>query len=77
MNSERTHGLDPRGNILFSHTIVIGGQVIGAWKRTLKKDVVVIEAKFIAPLKKVENKLFVAAAQRYAGFLDRTVVFEK
>ncbi len=68
------HGLDPRGNILFSHTIVVGGRVVGTWKRTLKKDAVVLETKLLAPLSEAVTQAVAAATARYGAFLELPVV---
>ncbi len=42
-NSSHVDKLDARSNPLFQHTIVINGQVAGTWKRTLKKDAVILD----------------------------------
>jgi hypothetical protein len=63
------HKLDPRGNILFSHTIVLDGRVAGTWKRTLKKSEVVLEAKLLAPLSDAETQAFTSAVERYGRFM--------
>ena len=65
--------LDARGNILFNHMMLIDGQIAGTWKRTLKKNTVVIEASPFTPLSEAETRAFVAAANRYGEFLDRSV----
>jgi hypothetical protein len=65
--------LDARGNILFNHMMVINGQIAGTWKRTLKKNTVVIEANPFTPLSKAETRAFVASANRYGAFLHRSV----
>jgi hypothetical protein len=56
--------------------IVIGGRVVGAWKRTLKKDKVIIETIPVTPLSVTEEKAISAAAQRYGAFLDMTIVLK-
>jgi hypothetical protein len=72
-DASRAHTLDPRGNILFSHTLVVNGQVVGAWKRTLKKRSAVITVNFVTPLSKAENRAIAAAADRYGAFLELPV----
>ena len=64
--------LDPRGGLL-ANTMVLGGQVIGNWKRTLKKNTVVIEANPFVPLSTAETRAFAAAANRYGAFLSMSV----
>jgi hypothetical protein len=59
----------PGGNGVFQPTIVINGRVLGTWKRTLKKNAVVITASPFKPLKKTEQNAFAAAAERYAQFI--------
>ena len=65
--------LDARGNILFNYMMVIDGQIAGTWKRTLKKNTVVIEANPFTPLSEAETRALVASANRYGEFLDRSV----
>ena len=59
---------------LLDHTIVIDGQVVGIWRRTLKKDAVVVELKPFASLTKAQSHAVAMAAQRYGAFLDLPVV---
>ena len=54
--------LDARSNPLFQHTLVINGQVGGTWKRTFKKDAVIIQLRPFAPLTKPETQTVSAAA---------------
>jgi hypothetical protein len=61
--------LDARGNVLFNHTILIDGRVRGTWKRTLKKDAVLIDALPFAPLDAAEAAAIEDAAARYGRFI--------
>ena len=63
---------DTRGNVL-NPTIVMDGRVVGTWKRTLKKDAVIITPNLFAPLNEAETRAFVASANRYGTFLDLPV----
>jgi hypothetical protein len=67
------HDLDARGNILFSHTIVLDGRVVGAWKRTLRRDAVVLDTTLLAPLSPAATEAVAAAAARYGAFLGLPV----
>ncbi len=60
-------------NILFSHTIVVDGQIVGTWTRTLKKNTVVIEANPFTPFSEAETSAFAASANRYSAFLNMSV----
>ena len=63
------------GNAVFSQPIVIGGQVIGNWKRELKRDAVIITLNPLIPLSKSETKAVARAAERYAEFLGLPLKF--
>jgi hypothetical protein len=54
--------------------MVVDGKVVGTWKRTLKKDTVVITPNPFAKLKRVETLALAEAARRYGKFLDASVV---
>ena len=62
------------GNGILYPTIVVDGQVVGTWKRTLKKDTLVITPNPFAKLKRVETLALAEAASRYGKFLDTSVV---
>ena len=72
-NASHTKKLDSRGNVLFNHTIVLDGRVVGTWKRTLKKDTVIITASLFIPLNEAETRALAASANCYGAFLDRSV----
>lgn len=72
-DASHTKKLDPRGNVLFNHTIVLDGRVVGTWTRTIKKDAVIITPNLFIPLNKTETRAFVASANRYGAFLERSV----
>jgi hypothetical protein len=64
---------DPSQELAFESTVVFGGRIVGSWKRTLKKDAVVIE---IAPFKSftsAQEDAVMAAGQRYGAFLGLPV----
>jgi hypothetical protein len=63
--------LDSRANILFNHTIVMDGRVMGTWKRTLKKDGVLLDANVFAALGVSEKQALEGAVKRYGEFLGR------
>jgi len=62
------------GNPVFSQAIVIGDQVMGSWKRTLKDKSVIITLNPLAPFSKAETKAVAEAAERYAAFLGLTLM---
>jgi hypothetical protein len=50
-------------------TIVVNGRAVGTWKRTLKKDSVVIEPSLWTKLKRDERRALEDAARRYGEFV--------
>jgi hypothetical protein len=72
-DAEHMHKLDARGNVLFQHTIVLDGRVVGTWKRTLKKEAVILTPSLFTPLNEAETRALAASAERYGAFLDRSV----
>ncbi|MGA7192971.1 MAG: winged helix DNA-binding domain-containing protein [Anaerolineales bacterium] len=76
-DSSHVNKLDARSNPLFQHTIVINGQVAGTWKRTLKKDAVIIELNSFVPFTKSEKQIVAAAAEKYGRFLEMPVALSK
>lgn len=64
--------LDPRSGLL-TNAMVLDGQVVGSWKRTFKKNTVVIEANPFVHLSNAQTRLFAASANRYGEFLHMSV----
>jgi hypothetical protein len=60
--------LNAGGGIL-SPVVVLDGRVVGTWKRTLKRESVIITPSFFAPLGEDEQHALDAAARRYGAFL--------
>lgn len=57
----------------FNATIVIGGRVIGNWRRTITKRAAVIELAPFAPLSETEREAVFNAAERYGAFFGVSV----
>jgi hypothetical protein len=78
---DRSAALNPKysklpnyGHGIFNPTIVVDGQVVGTWKRTLKKDTLVIAPSPFTKLKRAETHAIAEAAKRYGNFLGASVV---
>jgi len=69
----RRSNLPENSPALIAHIIILDSQIVGGWKRTLKKDVVVIELNLITDLTKVQKRAIADAANRYGKFLDLPV----
>jgi hypothetical protein len=57
------------GGGILGPTVVVGGRVVGTWKRELKKDSVVVSTNLFVALKPSERRAVGEAAQRYGEFL--------
>lgn len=55
-------------------TVILDGRAVGTWKRTLKREAVVVETSLWTTLKRGERDALEAAAQRYGGFLGLPAV---
>lgn len=55
-------------------TVILDGQAVGTWKRTLKKESVLIEMSLWKTLKRDERSALDAAAQRYGEFVGLPAV---
>jgi hypothetical protein len=54
---------------IYTSVIMMKGKAIGVWKRTIKKDSVLIETKPFRPFTKAQKSAVVAAAKRYGKFV--------
>jgi len=61
------------GDALRAHVIVVDGQLVGGWKRTLTRAAVVVELTLLVSLTKPEQEAVRAAAQALGAFLDLPV----
>lgn len=61
-------------NGIFRPVILVNGQGVGLWKRTLKKDKVVIETDFFIPPDGKTQKLLNEAAKDYGIFLKKEIM---
>jgi DNA glycosylase AlkZ-like len=78
---DRSAVLDPTfgkqansGNGIIYPAIVVDGQVVGTWKRTLKKDSLAISPSPFAKFMRAETRALAKAANRYGKFLGASVV---
>jgi hypothetical protein len=60
----------PRDDAPFGNVIVIGGQVVGMWKRSVVKERLWVEPRWFNPPARREETAFAEAAERYAAFAD-------
>lgn len=60
-------------NGIFRPTIVINGQVRGLWKRTIKKDKIILETEFFQPVSKTTINLIEKAVIQFGNFMNKKV----
>ena len=58
---------------VMAHLIILDGQVVGGWKRTLEKSKVIVELTPLTQLTKPEKNAVAEAADRFGKFLERKV----
>lgn len=61
--------LEANNPAFLAHVIIIDGQLVGGWKRTLKKDSVLVKLSLIKELTKTEYQAVSAAVEQYGKFL--------
>ena len=61
------------GNAL-QYIIILDGQLIGTWKRTIKKDGVLIQMNIFTEQTEAESQAVALAAQQFGAFLELPVV---
>jgi hypothetical protein len=70
----KTSALDAQSTALAGHIIILNGQVVGGWKRTLTKQGVVVACTLVTALTQAQTQSIVVAAQRYAAFLEHLLI---
>lgn len=58
-------------NGIFRPVIVVDGQVIGLWKRTVKKGKVLVETEFFERPNQITKQLIENAAMQFGNFLEK------
>jgi hypothetical protein len=61
--------LSRAGDAFMAHIIVLNGQVVGGWRRTVKKNEIVITTNLLVRLDKAEQSALQMAAERYSRFM--------
>ena len=66
----------PGGNGIFNPIVVIDGRVTGLWKRTFKKDTVVMTFSPFTSWSEAQARAIAVAAERYGQFVGKTAMVE-
>ncbi len=65
----RSTDLVTGGDAVTAHVIVVDGQLVGRWKRSIERDAVVIALNLLVPLTKNEQRAVRPAVEAYSEFL--------
>ena len=57
----------------FAHIIILDGQIVGGWKRVIRKDQALVESTLVVALTKAQTNAVEQAASRYGEFLQLPV----
>jgi hypothetical protein len=66
----------PGGNGIFNPIVVIGGRVVGMWKRAFKNDSVLMTFSPFTAFSTAQASAITAAAERYGRFVGKRTVVE-
>jgi hypothetical protein len=58
----------------FSNAIIINGRIVGTWRRTFKKNKVIIEPKLFIHIEEAKKSALIAAAESYGDFMDMPII---
>jgi hypothetical protein len=56
-----------------AHVIILDGQLVGGWKRTVSKEKVTVTLSLVVPLKKSQERAVEKAANQYGEFMGLPV----
>jgi hypothetical protein len=65
----QSSGVKPRTSALSGHSLVVNGQIVGGWRRTLVGQSVVVEPKPLLRLGEAERRAVGVAARKFGRFL--------
>jgi hypothetical protein len=57
------------GDALTAYVVIVDGQVVGGWRRTLTKKAVVVELNLLTRLTEAEEQALAAAAEAYGNYV--------
>lgn len=62
-----------RAEVFANHLIIVGGRLVGGWRRLTERKTVIVETRVLRALTPAERAGLDAAARRLAAFLDQPV----
>lgn len=61
-----------RDVVVFTHAVLLNGQLIGHWRRVLARDSVLVEVSLYRPLNRAEHRALTVAVDDFGRFLGRS-----
>lgn len=74
LDSSHNTLVNPGGNGMFNPIVVIGGRVVGTWKRALKQSSVAMTFSPFTSFDDSQAEAIAVAAERYGRFLGKTAI---
>lgn len=65
--------IDKRNNVIFNHSILINGNIVGGWRRELKAKTVKVTQYLFRAVTAEEKKAIEAVTKKYGSFLEREI----
>jgi hypothetical protein len=65
------------GDALIGYVVVVGGQLVGGWRRTATKDEIAVELRLLTRLANGEQRAIAAAAAKYGSFLEKPIAVRR
>ena len=69
----KASGIKGRTDALSGHVLIVGGQIVGGWRRTIVGQTVVIEPTLLIQLSEAEQRAVGVSARRFGRFLGLPV----
>lgn len=63
-------GVDVRNDKSLANIVVVNGQLVGTWKRILKRDTIVVDTSLLTKVSRAERNAIAEAAKKYGQFLQ-------
>ncbi len=67
---------DHKDAVLMAHIIVLNGNVVGGWRRTIKRAEVTLKTTLLVTLSKAEQAALRVASEHYGQFMGKSVTLE-
>lgn len=61
------------GSLTFNRLVIVDGTVAGSWKRTVKKNKVLLEVIKNVPLTQTQQEKMVASARKFSDFIEKSL----